>query len=164
MSPWPFLYSNRGFCMQYMRLNRGQILLQSHVLNRHQPSFPLHCSSRILCQVVPFLRRSGCALQQSHLSPLTLQVRTANSAVKRKTLTCVTACLTRTGLHSWNPGALPGEGECWNFQWPSQSEERKQQLDLGPVRGQGAAQSSATKQVWRKATPPGAGWEEVTGR
>lgn len=68
MSPWLFLYSNRGFCMQYMRLNRGQILLQSRVLNRHQPSLPLHCSSRISCQVVPLLQRSDYALQQSHLS------------------------------------------------------------------------------------------------
>lgn len=56
-SPWPFLYPNRGFCTQYMRLNRGQILLQSHVLNRHQPSLPLHSSSRIACQVVPLLQR-----------------------------------------------------------------------------------------------------------
>lgn len=75
----------------------------------------------------------------------------------------VTACLTRTGLHSWNPDALSGEGECWDFQWPSQSEERKQQFDLGPVHGQVAAQSSEINQVWRKATPPGTGWEEITG-
>lgn len=27
-----------------------------------------------------------------------------------------TPCLTQTGLHSWNPGALSGEGKCWDFQ------------------------------------------------
>lgn len=73
VSPWPCLYSNRAFCTQYMRLNWRQILLQSHILNRHQPSLPLHCSNRISCHVVPLLWRSACALlQHSHLSPVTL--------------------------------------------------------------------------------------------
>lgn len=46
----------------------------------------LHCSSRISCQVVPLLQRSDDgALQHSHLSPLTLQGRAVNSAVKKKT-------------------------------------------------------------------------------
>lgn len=54
-------------------------------------------------------------------------------------------CPTQTGLHSWNPGALSGEGVCWDFQWPAESEEGKQQLELDPDCGQGAAQSSEIK-------------------
>lgn len=63
-----------------------------------------------------------------------------------------TPCLTQTGLHSWNPGALSGEGECSDFQWPSESEEGKQQLDLDPDCGQDTVQSSEIKVVWRKST------------
>lgn len=70
----------------------------------------LDCSSRISCQVVPLLQRSDdCALQHSHLSPLTPQGRTVNSAVKKKNCLAVTRCLTWTGLHSWNQVLCLGE-------------------------------------------------------
>lgn len=63
-------------------------------------------------------------------------------------------------VHSWNPGAL--SGECSDFQWPSESEEGKQQLDLDPDCGQDTVQSSEIKVVWRKGTPPGTGWKKIT--
>lgn len=79
-------------------------------------------------KLFPFSKGLTVPVFSTVICPLTLQ----GSAVKKKNhWLAVTACLTRTVLHSWSPDALSGESECWDFQWPSQS-ERKQQLDLGP--------------------------------